>query len=46
MLIRTFRMFMHPVPFKAGELWAIMCISCKGMDKAAKQAIMLTEWLE
>ena len=30
----------------AGELWAIMYVSCKGMDKPAKQAKMLTERLE
>ena len=46
MLIRTFRMLRLPVPFMAGELWAIMYVSCKGMDKPAKQAKMLTERLE
>ena len=46
MPIRTFRMFKLPVPFMDEELWAIMCVSCKGMDKPAKQAKMLTEGLE
>ena len=29
-----------------GVLWTIMCVSCKSMDKPAKQAKMLTEGLE
>ena len=29
-----------------GMLWIIMCVSCKSMDKPAKQARMLTEGLE
>ena len=29
-----------------GMLWIIMCVSCKSMDKPAKQARMPTEGLE
>ena len=28
-----------------GVLWTIVCISCKSMDKPAKQAKMVTEGL-
>ena len=37
MLIRTFRMFWLPMPFKVGELWIIMCVNCKSMDKPVMQ---------
>ena len=46
MLIKTFRMFWLPVPFKVGELWTIMCVNCKSMDKPVKQAKMPTEGLK
>ena len=46
MLIRTFRMFWLPVPFKVGELWTIMCVNCKSMDKPVRQARMQTEGFE
>ena len=29
-----------------GVLWTIMCVSCKSMNKPAKQAKMVTEGLE
>ena len=34
------------MPFMVGELWAIMCVNYKDVDKPAKQAKMLTERLE
>ena len=46
MLIRTFRMFWLPVPFKVGELWTIMCVNCKSMDKPVKQARKPSEGFE
>ena len=44
--MKTFKMFRLPVPFMVGELWALMCVSYKDMDKPAKQAKMLMERLE
>ena len=29
-----------------GVLWAIMCVSCKSVDKPAKQAKIVTEGLK
>ena len=29
-----------------GVLWTIMCVSCKSVDKAAKQAKIVTEGLK
>ena len=46
MLIRTFRMFWLPVPFKVGELWTIMCVNCKSMDKPVRQARKPSEGFE
>ena len=45
-LIRTFRMFRFPVPFKVVELRTIMCFNSKSMDKPVRQARMLTEGFE
>ena len=46
MLIRTFRMLWLPVPFKVGELWTVMCVNCKSMDKPVRQARKPSEGFE
>ena len=36
MLIRTFRMFWLPMPFKVGELWTIMCANIRRVGERHK----------